>query len=146
MFVNSYATIPDFAAPPPAYRPTGVAEAASALARLEAVGVHVPDEAMRDPVALADAFAAAAARFKAIARNPDIRVSSKFKLVEDQSGKPIVMHEGRRIGFVVVPDAHFARWSICIEMRVDEALPAPFKWYITHFASYDDLKAFISVE
>lgn len=144
MIANTFSALPDFT-PRPAPADKAPCAVRAILAELEVMGLRLDGRSPRDTLALAAALTAAGAQLAAVARNPDIGISSPFALIEDDAGKLIVMHADRRIGFVMRPDDQCKRWSICIELRIDENLPAPFEWYLTHFDSRDALKAFLSI-
>jgi hypothetical protein len=144
MTANAFSTLPDFS-PRAVPAPVPPCAVRSILADLETMGLRLDAGSPRDALALSAALSAAAARLAQIARNQDVGISSPFTLIEDDAGKLIVMHADRRIGFVMRPDDQCKRWSICIELRIDEKLPAPFEWYLTHFDSRDALKAFLSI-
>lgn len=145
MIANTFATIPDFSSRPASGVDKPPCAVRSILAELEAAGLRLASGTPHDTLALAEALSAAGARLARIARNPDVGTSSPYSLIEDDAGKLLVMHADRRIGFVMRPDDQCSRWSICIELRLDEKLPAPFEWYLTHFDSCDALKAFLSI-
>lgn len=145
MIANAFAAIPDFSARPPIDRrpPSPIR---SILAGLEAHGLRVDISSTCDALALSEALAAASARLAQIARNPDVGISSRFALDRVGPGRFSLKHAGRRIGDVHAPDQFNDRWSIYITLRLDEALPAPLRWYITHFDSLDSLKDFLRID
>lgn len=144
MTANAFAAIPDFSSRAPvALRPPSPVR--SILADLEAQGLRVDITSACDALALSDALAAASARLAQIARKPDIQTSGRFALTQIRAGRYSLQHDGRRIADVHAPDAFNDRWSIYVTLRVDEALPAPLRWYITHFDSLDSLKDFLGI-
>lgn len=139
--------IPDFSAPAAARtaRPTRssvVLDAvASALRDLDAATAQHADS----PTVLAQAVGLASLRLAKASQDllATIEPTRGFAIVQGPMSQDI-LHDGRRIGHITPPTETCDRWTVCITLRLDETLPAPFRWYFTKFDSLDAIRAFLS--
>lgn len=149
---HRFAAIPDFSAALPAQAAPRsphsaiLDEVAAALRSLEHAKLMHAGPAQADALALASAIATASTRLAqaAIALADTGAPRAGFAIVRGLTDLDL-MHGDRRIGFVSRPGPVSDRWSICITLRLDEALPAPFRWYVTKFDSMDAVREFLSI-